>query len=344
MTDVRRRIGATCLATVGLVLAGAACTGTPTPTVTVDAPAATATMQAGIRLDTYQVPSGTHPHDVAPAIDGGVWFTGQQAGYLGHLDPATGTVTQVKLGTGSAPHGVIVGTDGAAWVTDGGLNAIVRVDANTRDVKTYPLPGNRPGANLNTATFDTNGVLWFTGQNGVYGRLDPATGAMQVFDAPRGRGPYGITTTPSGQIYYASLAGNHIARIDTTTGAATVLEPPTPNQGARRVWSDSKGTIWVSEYNAGKLGRYDPSTNQWHEWPLPGTANAYSVYVDDRDIVWLSDFAANTIVRFDPATETFASLPLPGPDAAVRQMLGRPGEVWGAASGLDLLIVVRTGA
>jgi virginiamycin B lyase len=301
-------------------------------------------MQAGIRLDTYQVPSGTHPHDVAPAIDGGVWFTGQQAGYLGHLDPATGTVTQVKLGTGSAPHGVIVGTDGAAWVTDGGLNAIVRVDANTRDVKTYPLAGNRPSANLNTATFDTNGVLWFTGQNGVYGRLDPATGAMQVFDAPRGRGPYGITTTPSGQIYYASLAGNHIARIDTTTGAATVLEPPTPNQGARRVWSDSKGTIWVSEYNAGKLGRYDPSTNQWHEWPLPGTANAYSVYVDDRDIVWLSDFAANTIVRFDPATETFASLPLPGPDAAVRQMLGRPGEVWGAASGLDVLIVVRTGA
>jgi virginiamycin B lyase len=177
----------------------------------------------------------------------------------------------------------------------------------------------------------------------VYGRLDPATGAMQVFDAPRGRGPYGITTTPRGQIYYASLAGNHIARIDATTGAATVLEPPTPNQGARRVWSDSKGTIWVSEYNAGKLGQYDPSTNQWNEWPLPGTANAYSVYVDDRDIVWLSDFAANTIVRFDPATETFASLALPGPDAAVRQMLGRHGEVWGAASGLDLLVVVRTG-
>ncbi len=289
------------------------------------------------------MPSGTHPHDVAPANDGGVWFTGQQAGYLGHLDPATRTVTQIKFGSGSAPHGVIVGTDAAAWVTDGGLNAIVRVDPNTKDVKTYPLPSNRPNANLNTATFDKNGMLWFTGQNGVYGRLDPMTGVMQVFDAPRGRGPYGITTTPSGQVYYASLAGNHIARIDTTTGAATVLEPPTPNQGARRVWSDSKGTIWVSEYNAGKLGRYDPSTNQWKEWPLPGSANAYSVYVDDRDTVWLSDFAANTIIRFDPATETFTSLALPGPDAAVRQMLGRPGEVWGAASGLDLLVVVRTG-
>ena len=72
-----------------------------------------------------------------------------------------------------------------------------------------------------------------------------------------------------------------------------MLEPPTPNQGARRVWSDTKGRIWVSEYNAGRLALYDPASNQWTEWPLPGSAHAYSVYVDDRDIVWLTDFAAN---------------------------------------------------
>jgi streptogramin lyase len=33
------------------------------------------------------------------------------------------------------------------------------------------------------------------GQNGIYGRLDTKTGAMAVFDAPRGTGPYGIATT-----------------------------------------------------------------------------------------------------------------------------------------------------
>ena len=36
----------------------------------------------------------------------------------------------------------------------------------------------------------------------------------EVFDAPRGRGPYGIATTPDGEVWYASLAGSHIARID----------------------------------------------------------------------------------------------------------------------------------
>jgi virginiamycin B lyase len=191
------------------------------------------------------VPEGSRPHDVAPANDGGVWFTGQRAGFLGYFNPSTQAVEQVPLGAGSAPHGVIVGPDGAAWVTDGGLNAIVRVDSTTHQVRSYRLPAGREGANLNTATFDRDGVLWFTGQAGVYGQLDPGTGSMTVYDAPRGAGPYGIATTPDGEVYYASLAGNYVGRIDTATGKTTVLEPPTPQQGARRVWSDSTGRVWV---------------------------------------------------------------------------------------------------
>ena len=49
-------------------------------------------------------------------------------GALGVLYPQSGKTRQIPLGSGSAPHGVIVGPDGAPWVTDGGLNAIVRVD------------------------------------------------------------------------------------------------------------------------------------------------------------------------------------------------------------------------
>src|SRR4051795_5842270 len=155
----------------------------------------------------FPVPKGSGPHDVAPAPDGLVWFTAQAAGVLGRLDPRTGHVDQIPLGNGSAPHGVILGPDGAAWVTDGGLNAILRVDPATFAVKRYPLPPNRRDANLNTATFDAGGTLWFTGQNGIYGRLDPASGEMAVFDAPRGGGPYGIIAAPDGGVYYASLAG-----------------------------------------------------------------------------------------------------------------------------------------
>ncbi|HEX6682472.1 MAG TPA: hypothetical protein VF062_06730 [Candidatus Limnocylindrales bacterium] len=315
----------------------------PAPTfVTVTAPAPDGGT-VSLKLQSYPVPPNSHPHDVAPAADGGVWFTAQRAGYLGHLDPATGNVTQVPLGTDSAPHGVIVGPDKAAWITDGGLNAIVRVDAATREVRKFPLPPDRPAAFLNTAAFDKAGILWFTGQGGVFGKLDPASGQMQVFDAPRGRGPYGITVTPSNQVYYSSLAGNHIARVDSAGGTATVLDPPTANQGSRRIWTDSTGRLWVSQWNSGQVAMYDPATKAWKEWPLPTkSAHAYAVHVDETDIVWLTDFTSNAMVRFDPKTETFMSVTFPGKDAEVRQILSRPGEIWAAASRLNQIYVVRT--
>ena len=291
----------------------------------------------------FPLPAGAGPHDVAPAPDGTVWYTAQRAGALGRLDPATGKAEQIPLGRDSAPHGVIVGPDGAAWVTDGGQTAIARVDPQTRAVKLFPLPAGSAYANLNTAAFDRNGVLWFTGQSGYYGRVDPKGGAVKVWEAPRGAGPYGITATPTGDIYYVSLAGSHLARIDITTGAATVIEPPTLRQGARRVWSDSKGKLWISEWNSGQVSVYEPATQRWKQWKLPGDApRAYAVYVDERDKVWLTDFNANAVVRFDPVTETFASFPSSERGAAVRQMHGRAGEAWGAESGNNRLVVIST--
>jgi virginiamycin B lyase len=304
---------------------------------------AAAGRQGALEAREYPVPAGSHPHDVAPARDGGVWYTAQGSGELGWLNPKTGVTRHIPLGDGSAPHGVIVGPDGAPWITDGGLNAIVRVDPRTRRVRRFPLPSRSAYANLNTATFDRRGVLWFTGQSGIYGRLDPKTGRVRVFGAPRGLGPYGIATTPRGAVYYASLAGSYVGRIDIRTGKATVLRPPTRNQGARRVWSDSRGRIWVSEWNAGKLGMYNPARRRWREWRLPGRApQAYAVYVDARDVVWLTDFGANAIVRFDPRTQRFTQVRLPSAGANVRQLLGRRGELWGAESGVDKLVVVRT--
>src|SRR5947199_1388513 len=143
---------------------------------------------AQVSVQEYAIPRGHYAHDVwADAAPGGpVWFSAQRGGELGILDPASGKVEFVPLGPGSAPHGVIIGPDGAPWLTDGGQNAIVRVDPKTSAVKVWPLPPERsPFVNLNTAVFDAKGRIWFTGQNGVYGRLDPASGDIKVWDAPR---------------------------------------------------------------------------------------------------------------------------------------------------------------
>ena len=116
-----------------------------------------------------------------------------------------------------------------------------------------------------------------------------------------------------------------------------------PRQGrAHAAWSDSDGRIWVSEWLSGQLSRYDPKTRSWQAWKLPGEApRTYAVYVDEEDKVWVSDFGANAMLRFDPASERFESFPSPERNAAVRQILGRAGEVWVPESGTDHLMVYR---
>ncbi len=101
-----------------LFVASASCSGDdsetlPTPAATgtdapisqpVTGPTATPAPPAEPELSAYPIPSGSRPHDVAPAADGGVWYTAQGSGELGWLDPDTGEVRQIPLGAGSAPH------------------------------------------------------------------------------------------------------------------------------------------------------------------------------------------------------------------------------------------------
>ena len=88
----------------------------------------------------------------------------------------------------------------------------------------------------------------------------------------------------------------------------------------------------------------DPKDGSWKTWKLPGEKpRTYAVYVDERDIVWTTDWGADAVVSFDPKTEKFASYPMSAKGANVRQILGRPGEVWFPESGTERLMVIRTG-
>jgi virginiamycin B lyase len=98
----------------------------------------------------------------------------------------------------------------------------------------------------------------------------------------------------------------------------------------------------VSFWYGGAIGRYDPVAKAWKVYPMPkSTSGTYSVYVDDKDRVWATDWPANTIQRFDPVSESFTAFPSDKRGANVRQMLGRPGEAWGAESGTNRLVVIR---
>ena len=179
----------------------------------------------------YSVPSGSGPHDVAPAEDGRVWFTAQRAGSLGWLNPKDGSTGMVSLGKGSRPHGVIVGPDGAPWVTDGGLNAIVRVDPATHALAVYPLHEGGSDVDLNSAAFDGSGTLWFTGEAGYYGRLRLTTKHVDAFRAPEGPSPYGISSCTDGMVYFVSLAASYLGLIGSRLSAREHRQATLPATG-----------------------------------------------------------------------------------------------------------------
>ena len=53
-------------------------------------------VRADVTVTSFAVPAGAHPHDVAPAADGAVWYTAQHQEALGRLDPATGETRHVS--------------------------------------------------------------------------------------------------------------------------------------------------------------------------------------------------------------------------------------------------------
>ncbi len=57
---------------------------------------------------------------------------------------------------------------------------------------------------------------------------------------------------------------------------------------------------------------------------------------------WLTDFGSNSFVRFDPIKETFNVIKIPSQGAEVRQILGVPGEIWGAELETEKIVSIKT--
>ena len=94
---------------------------------------------------------------------------------------------------------------------------------------------------------------------------------------------------------------------------------------------------------SGNLSRHDPAAKTWRHWKLPGdNPRPYAVWVDERDKVWVSDFGGNAVFRFDADGERFERFGFPREAASVRQILGRPGEVWLPESGTEHISMIRT--
>ncbi|MGH9878756.1 MAG: virginiamycin B lyase family protein, partial [Nitrososphaerales archaeon] len=95
-----------------------------------------------------------------------------------------------------------------------------------------------------------------------------------------------------------------------------------PSQSAAPVGItvDSGGMVWFAESGTRKIGKFDPSTEKFTEYALPGSqqqqgpnpiASIWVLKFDKDGNLWFPDVTSNAIWKFDPQTAEFETYRIP---------------------------------
>ena len=236
------------------------------------------------------------PHGLMEDKDGNIWYTGNTGSLMGKLDPKTGAVTEYPTPESGDPHTLMFDKAGILWFTMQNLNRIGRLDPKTGEIKllTPPTAGARPyGMALNS-----KGVMFFDefGINKI-GSID--TNTMQFHEYPLpdpGARPRRITITSDDVVWYTDFARGYLGRLDPATGKGTEWQSPSGPKSEPYGISAISDVIWYAESGStpNTVVRFDPKTEKFQSWAIPGGGNIVRNTSVTRDGNWL---LANSLVN-----------------------------------------------
>jgi virginiamycin B lyase len=291
-----------------------------------------------IKFVEYDMPGPSRmPFSAAPGKDGYIWIPNFGLGdKITRLDPATGLMEDFSVpyaGT-AAVHSAVEAPDGSVWLTEQGSNRLGKWDPKTGKITEYQdayLPhkeGQFESGSKHTVRFDPNGNAWSTGF--PLSRMDPETGKFTDFwdVAPH---TYGLEPDNDRNIWFTNPGTGQIGKADWKTLKIQQWTVPTPGGYERRLAFDSKGILWFGEYENGKVGRFDPKTETFKEYDLPGGKDVfpYAIGIDQEDYVWYSSYYRDTLGRLDPKTGNITEYPFPHSENTIREFFrDAQGHMW----------------
>ncbi|SRR5579885_3193909 len=230
----------------------------------------------------------------------------------------------------------------------------------------YPFP--RSNGQAMRLAMDHKGRLWFgmMGQNTLMW-LDPSTHAFGQVAVPQGRaGIMGIQVAAGETIWFVEQFANYLGHYlpatrtfrlyplpflavpDPNAPGKTLREPSAPND----LMLDAQGNLWFTEFQAGMIGRLDPSTGQFRHYALSGSPGKaqnlapYGLTIDAQGMIWFTEMSGHHIGRLDPHTGAIRFYALPAPDIEPMEIASdREGNLWITTfdAGLLLDLDPRTG-
>jgi virginiamycin B lyase len=313
----------------------------------------------------YDLPGpGRIPWDANPYNKGNVWLAfAWTANRIANLNPETGNIQEWTVPPASRPrralhvHSVIEAPDGMVWFVEDTQCKLNKFDPETQKFTDYEPPsckeaGSGPeklGGGAGSVRMDRLGNLWANGGN--LWRFDPKTEKFTEF--PEGGRAYSLELDKKeGNVWFAQLEEGKIGKVDINTLKLTRWTPPASvrfasinkdqpeeigntqthpkSAGPRRITSDSQGIIWFGEWWAGQIGRFDPKTETFKEFPLPDPdPTPYGIGVDRNDHVWYSSYDDDILGRLDPKTGAVVEYPFPYSGNGIRELLpDSEGRMW----------------
>jgi virginiamycin B lyase len=163
---------------------------------------------------------------------------------------------------------------------------------------------------------------------------------------------YGLRVGDDGRVWGTELRGGRLFEHEPASGTTVVHPMPEPDGAPRRPAIDGDGHVWIPEYAANRLTRFDSDTREFRSFPFPmADVLPYVAEVDRRTgTVWIGTAAADVVFSFDAAVEEFRAYPMPTEGALIRHLVVEEarGEVWaayGAFPGIPPRIVrIRPGS
>lgn len=258
-------------------------------------------------------------------------------GTLGRIDPKTEKLEiftpPADLGSGV---GITLEVDGKGKIWSASSpdhSGAVVFDPETKKFRYFKSPN--PGVGGYSVAGDANGNGWFSDYaTDIMGFADTSTGKVtEIPLAPTpgmdelltpedrefyahvrpGAGHYQITAegprrmgSSGNYVWWANWFGNSIAKADIQTHKITYYKVPIPsNPYITQI--DKNGMVWTPLFADDRVARFDPNSQQWTFFKLPGIANEIRyITIDNRKDpveVWVPSYRTSKIIRLQFRTK-----------------------------------------
>lgn len=212
-----------------------------------------------------------------------------------------------------------------------------------------PLPSSLPVSGVCETHFDAGGELWIEQYlSSQVARFDPASGAFTEYATPMPLSvPGGMAFGPDGGLWLPEVTGNALLRVNPADGGmrefplpwlnalnTTVLNLPL-HLGlslANDITPGPDGALWFTLGGLNAIGRFDPATGRFAEFPVPGeilgqVQSLFGIIKPGPGSTIVMDLPQqNAVVTFDVFTHRFTEYPMP-------TLLAFPVGVWTAKDG-----------